>query len=380
MTTGATRRVAVYRQAFLNRSETFVRDHMLNLRRWQPTALSSWRAPDPLEVPGVPLVVAGEGSVGERLRRRVPQRLLSAPAEHQQDLLRKALRRLRPDVVHAHFGTDAAVVVRAAAELDIPLVVTWHGYEATQYDDFLRRSEAGRLLLERRADVLSGAAGTIPVSRFIASELARKGGDEARMDVIPCGVDTREVTWTPPPPDGCLLFVGRLVEKKGLGDLLEALAGLTNPPRLQVIGSGPLREPWERQAAEAGLDVEWLGTRTSAQVREAMRSAAAVALPSRRAANGDCEGLPVVSLEAGASGRPVIGYAHSGLVDSVLDGTTGFLAPEGDVSALATSVEKVFSDADLREGLGLAGRDHVVANFDIRATTGRIEALYERVS
>ena len=109
-----------------------------------------------------------------------------------------------------------------------------------------------------------------------------------------------------------------------------------------------------------------------------MREAQAVVIPSRRAANGDCEGLPVVSLEAAASGRPVVAYAHSGLVESVLDGTTGLLAPEGDVAALAAAVEKLGADADLRAAFGLAAREHAVRSFDIRVTTARIEQVYDR--
>lgn len=370
--------VAVYRRQFLNRSETFVRDHLLSLQRWRPTALTSWRQDDPLEVPGVPVVEAREHPGLTRVLSRLPERVVGRPGEREERQLRRALRRLRPDVLHVHFGTDAAVVVRVAAELGIPLVVTWHGYDATMHDEALAGSVSGRLLLERREQVLASSAGTIAVSGFIAGELARRGADPARLDVVPCGVDTERVVWTPPPADGGLLFVGRLVEKKGLGDLLEALAGLAAPPPLTVIGDGPLRAQLQERAARSGIDVRFLGVRTSEEVRAAMREAQAVVIPSRRAANGDCEGLPVVSLEAAASGRPVVAYAHSGLVESVQDGSTGLLAREGDVAGLAGALEKLTADADLRAAFGLAARDLAVRSFDIRVTTARIEAVYDR--
>ncbi|WP_432544880.1 glycosyltransferase [Kineococcus sp. SYSU DK002] len=354
-----------------------MRDHLLSLQRWRPTALTSWRQEDPLEVPGVPVVEAREHPLVARVRDRLPGRLVPEPLERQENQLRSALRRLRPDVLHAHFGTDAAVVARAARDLGIPLVVTWHGYDATLYDEALEKSPAGRLLLARRSELLAGSA-TIAVSGFIAAELARRGADAASTTVIPCGVDTERVVWTPPPADGGLLFVGRLVEKKGLGDLLGALAGLAAPPPLTVIGDGPLRGPLEERARRSGADVRFLGVRTSEEVRMAMREAQAVVIPSRRAANGDCEGLPVVSLEAAASGRPVVAYAHSGLVESVLDGSTGLLAQEGDVAGLAGALEKLTADADLRAGFGLAARELAVRSFDIRVTTARIEAVYDR--
>nr|WP_240897132.1 glycosyltransferase [Kineococcus vitellinus] len=331
-----------------------------------------------MEVPGVPVREARERALAARVRSRLPERVAGSLEDRQERQLRSALRALRPDVLHAHFGTDAAVVGPVAAELGIPLVVTWHGYDATLHDEALASSTSGRLLLERRAQLLASAAGTIAVSGFIAAELARKGADPGAIDVIACGVDTERVVWTPPPATGGLLFVGRLVEKKGLADLLDALAGLASPPPLTVVGDGPLRERLEQRARDQRVDARFLGTRTSDEVRAAMREAQAVVIPSRRAANGDCEGLPVVSLEAAASGRPVIAYAHSGLVESVLDGTTGLLAPEGDVAALAAAVEEVGADADLRAAFGLAAREHAVRSFDIRVTTARIEQVYDR--
>ncbi|GAB3464707.1 glycosyltransferase [Kineococcus endophyticus] len=321
---------------------------------------------------------AREGDVRRKVLDRLPQRIAGTHDGRQERRLRSALRRLRPDVVHAHFGTDAAVVAPVARELGIPFVITWHGYDATVHDEVLAQSESGRTLLARREELLRDAAGTIAVSGPIARELERHGATPGSIDVIACGVDTQAVAGTPPPPDGGLLFVGRLVEKKGLGDLLDALSGLAAPPPLTVIGDGPLRARMESRAQAAGLDVRFLGVRGSDEVREQMRAAQAVVIPSRRATNGDCEGLPVVSLEAGACARPVVAYAHSGLVESVLDGTTGLLAQEGDVAGLATAIEKVSQDADLREALGRAGRDHVVRSFDIRVTTARIEAVYDR--
>jgi len=372
------KRVAVYRRVWLNRSETFVRDHVLALRRWRPTAVTSSLLDDPLAVPGVDVVQGREGEATRRLLDRLPQRLAGSHQERLERQLRQALRRLRPDLVHAHFGTDAAVVAPVAAALGIPMVVTWHGYDATQYDEALAGSDAGRLLLERREQILAGSAGTIAVSGFIAGELERKGADPQRTDVIPCGVDTESFTVGPPPPDGGLLFVGRLVEKKGVADLIEALAGLSSAPSLTVIGDGPLRAGLQERAAGVGVRVEFLGLRSSEEVRAAMARASVVVVPSRRASNGDCEGLPVVSMEAAASGRPVIAYAHSGLVESVLDQRTGLLVPEGDVAGLATAIEKLGADPDLLREYGAAARAHAVANFDIRSTTARIEAVYDK--
>ncbi|WP_432508836.1 glycosyltransferase [Kineococcus auxinigenes] len=376
-TPGGKPRIAVYRRAFLNRSETFVRDHMLFLRRHAPTALASWCTPQPLEVPGVPLLVARDTSLVGRVAERLPARLRGYAGDRQAVGLRAALSRLRPDLLHVHFGSDASVVVEVAAELGIPLVVTWHGYDATLYDEALARSVAGRLLLARRAQILETSAATIAVSGFIADELARKGADRTSLHVVPCGVDVERLVHTPPPVDGGLLFVGRLVQKKGLEDLLRALAGVPGAPALRVIGDGPLRAGLEELASQLQVDVRFLGTRSTPEVAAAMRESVAVVIPSRRAANGDCEGLPVTSLEAAASGRPVIAYAHSGLRESVVDGETGLLVPEGDVEGLSAAISTLLADRDMQQQFGRAGRRHVEERFDIRATTERIERIYD---
>ncbi len=114
--------------------------------------------------------------------------------------------------------------------------------------------------------------------------------------------------------------MGRLVEKKGVGDALEALAGLDDPPHLTVLGDGPLRSALEERAAALRLPITFHGVATTEEIRHHLSRATAVVMPSRRAPNGDSEGLGVTALEAGASGRPLVGYAHGGLSEAVLDG------------------------------------------------------------
>jgi colanic acid/amylovoran biosynthesis glycosyltransferase len=375
---GPARRVAVFREAFLPPSETFVRDHLLHLPSWTPVAVTTRRVPGGLDAPGVPVVDTSRRRLPARLRSRVARTLGADPAELREHALADAIRRQRVAVVHAHFGPDAALVRAPARRLSLPLVVTFHGYDASTYPEALRKTPGGARLVDDWPQLMEAAAAVITVSGFLRQELIARGAAPERLHVIPCGVDTSALPWTPPPPDGGVLFVGRLVEKKGCADLLDAVAAFSGPrPRVRIIGDGPLRPALERRARRLRVDAQFLGTRDRAQVTSAMRDCSAVVMPSRRAADGDSEGLPVVSLEASALGRPVVGYRHSGLVESVVSGRTGLLADEGDVAGLATLLEGLLRDpAELRRLAGDA-RGHVEEHFELRSCLRRVEEVYE---
>ncbi len=345
------RRVAVYRQVFLPRSETFVRDHLVRMPRWDTVAVTSHLLDDALPVPGKEPQSARARSLAPRAQAAVLRRV-RRPDRADALALADTLRRIGADVVHAHFGTDGAVALEPTRRAGLPLVVTFHGYDVSSYDHVLRQSPGGSFMLDHWEELMDRAAALVTVSEFLKVLLVDRGAPAEKVHVIPCGVDVESFRSSDPDPDGGLLFVGRLVEKKGLADAIDALAGMDNAPRLTVIGDGPLRTELQERAAANGVSCEFLGVRTTDEIRAAMRACSAVVMPSRRAATGDCEGLPVTALEAGASGRAVVGYAHSGIAEAVLHEQTGLLAPEGDVTALRELLERVVSDEEERRDLG----------------------------
>ncbi|WP_369052486.1 glycosyltransferase [Kineococcus terrestris] len=370
--------VAVYRRTFLPRSETFVRDHLLALRRYRPTAVTTYPQPDGLQVPGVPLVLADDRRLLSRARRRLPRRWRADQLDTEERGLAAALGTLRPDLLHTHFGTDGAVALGAARRAGVPSVVTFHGYDATTYPESVAKTPVGQLMLDRWDELVAGTGWVIAVSDFVRRELVRRGAREDRIAVVPCGVDPRTFRWSPPDASGRLLFVGRLVEKKGCADLLRALAAHPGLPPLDVLGDGPLRGDLEGLAGRLGVDVRFHGMADRETVLRHLESCSVVVMPSRRSATGDTEGLPVTSLEASACGRPVVGYAHSGLVDSVLSGRTGELVTEGDVAALGEALTGLLADPARLLEQSRAARAHVEANFDIVRTTAAVEEVYDR--
>ena len=373
-------RVVVYRDDFLSPSETFIRHHVLEMPRYSVRVLTSRRVSPTLEVPGVPVEVIRPGPVLGRAVQGVGRRLGVSSSTMAWIAALRHLSHDRPDVLHAHFGPDGALVAPAARLLRIPLVVTFHGFDVTKdRSAFALWRATNQAYVWRWPALVSSMAAVITVSTFLKERLVEQGIEPGRISVIPCGIDTSAFEWTPYRADGPLVFVGRLVEKKGVSDLLDAVhtAGISR--RLVVIGDGPLRARLEQRAKDLRLDVRFEGVRDSRSIRLAMQSASIVVMPSKRAANGDAEGFGVVALEAAASGRPVVGYRHGGLPEAVTDHVTGRLVTEGDSQALGQVLHGVLEDPVLADRLGRAGREHVERNFQRSALLARVADVYDSI-
>ena len=162
-----------------------------------------------------------------------------------------------------------------------------------------------------------------------------------------------------------LLFVGRLEERKGVHFLLDAMALLKargSDVRLKIVGNGPQKEALQRQTAALSLEavVTFAGTKDEAGVAEALRHADLLVVPSLS------EGLPVVIMEAMASGVPVVASAVDGNPELVRDGETGRLVPPCDSRALADGIERLIEDLGLLQSMGEVGRQLVATEYDAR--------------
>ena len=163
----------------------------------------------------------------------------SAPA------LRRAIQHLEPALIHAHFGVDGAYILPVATSLEVPLIITFHGFDATIKDDYARKSYYGfRLYLRRRERLKQRARLFIAVSKFVKGKLVERGFPEDKIIVHYVGVDTDR--FNPNPHlrrEPVILFVGRLSEEKGCEHLISVVAKVQEVVRdvkMVVIGSGPL--------------------------------------------------------------------------------------------------------------------------------------------
>jgi glycosyltransferase involved in cell wall biosynthesis len=167
-----------------------------------------------------------------------------------------------------------------------------------------------------------------------------------------------------------IIVVGTLIEVKGHQYLIEACGQLARRGlrvSLDIVGEGKLRKKLQQQTMNLGLQdsVRFHGGLPRQQVVELFQAADVSALTSVQTRNGKREGIPVVLMEAMASGLPVVASRISGIPELVEDGTTGFLAPPRDSVAIAAALEKLARDPALRQSMGRAGRDRVVREFNL---------------
>ena len=289
---------------------------------------------------------------------------------------------LRPRLIHAHFGRGGALALPIARDLRLPLVVTFHGGDATK-DKHYRRTFVPTIFQRRCEALQQEAALIICVAEHVREALLARNFPAAKLKVIHYGVEPEEDDNSPRPAERpYLLFVGRFVEKKGVGHLLEAMRALECEGAavdLVLVGDGPMVEMLKRRAS--GLTrVRFLGWLPSQEVRRVMKGALAICVPSVVARTGDSEGLPNVVLEAMACAVPVIGSAIAGIAGAVEHDRTGFLVPPADSRSIAAAARRLLGDPTLRSQMGLAARVTVTQRFSAVAQSRMLEDALLAVS
>lgn len=285
-------------------------------------------------------------------------------------------RAIRPSLLHAHWILPAGfVALMIKRMLGIPYLLTVHGGDAFAL--------GGPVFATLKRWIVREAAVTLPVSREVARALGMRS-DEDDL-VIPMGVDgdaiRHEVGGRTPVP-GQLLFVGRLVEKKGLDVLLRALAR-TPDVRAVIVGDGPNEIALRDLANDLGISerTHLVGRQPRAKVIDELKRAHAMVIPSKRARDGDRDGTPVVMAEAMAAGVPIIASDLGGLGEHIDDGRSGILVRPGSVDELMSAIRTII-DADPLKLAEMAenARRHLAESLDIKETSRRYrEVIRSRV-
>jgi colanic acid/amylovoran biosynthesis glycosyltransferase len=283
---------------------------------------------------------------------------------------------LHPKLVHAHFGRSGALALPIARRLNVPLVVSFYGGDATK-DKHYQRQWLPTIYQRRLTELQTEAALFLCVSAFIRDQLLARGFPPEKVLVQRSGVNLdTPIEPGDPAPAGYVMFAGRFVEKKGAMYLIEAvrrLEAMGRDVRLLLVGAGPL-EAELRRATASLKHVEFRGWMPNNELRRWMRGALALCVPSVHAADGDAEGLPTVVIEAMAAGTPVIGSDHAGIGEAIEDARTGFLVPEQDPDAIAAALRRLLDDPGLRRQLGENARSAAVEHFDMFKQSRRLEA------
>jgi glycosyltransferase involved in cell wall biosynthesis len=367
--------VVVYTHSLLAPSMTFIKSHAEALSRHSAVYAGSHRVAG-LAIPEDRVVAVNDGGAGGTLKELAFRQFGIAPGFFRR------LRAFSPALAHVHFGDCGPAGLQISRELGIPFIVTFHGRDATISDEELSRSWRGRHYLKCRAELARKADRIIAVSRFIKARVVEQGFDDRRVEVLYNGIDSKAFAPSGRPRERSLLFIGRLVEKKGCIQLLEALARLKSAGQrvpAVLVGDGPLRSSLEARAAKDGLDVEFAGLQSVDEVRRRMDRAQIVVIPSVTAADGDSEGLPTVLLEAQAMQAAVIATRHSGIPEGVVENESALLVPERDSEALAGAILALLDDAPRCERMGRFGRSFVEKTFSMEARISALEDCYQRV-
>ncbi|WP_417250393.1 glycosyltransferase [Celeribacter sp.] len=259
--------------------------------------------------------------------------------------------------LHNHFANSSCSVAMLTSEMsDIPFSFTMHG-PAIFYEPLHWRID----------EKIKRAAFVSCISHFCRSQAMYFSDPKAweKLKIVHCGVTPDlygRADDTARPVR--VVFVGRLDPVKGvplLIDAFERVAARHADVELCIVGDGPARVDCEVKVARAGLSerVTFKGYQTSEAVAEILGQSDVLVLPSF------AEGVPVVLMEAMATGLPVIASQVAGVGELIEDGVSGFTIPAGDLDTLTARLERLLSDADLRARMGAAGRAAVEKSFNL---------------
>lgn len=292
------------------------------------------------------------------------------------------LRRERVDIIHAHWIIPQGLVVALAKQFHLvraPVVCTSHGADLFAMN--------GPLLSRLKTWILSSCGVITVVSNIMKKKVLQLGVDEDRIRVISMGVDL--ATRFTPADDGQrsgneILFVGRLVEKKGVLDLLHAVRKIADQHdgvTLLVIGGGPQKEMLEQAARSLGISdrVNFMGPLHSEELVRYYRRAAVAAFPFTVARGGDQEGLGLVLIEALGCECPVVASDLEAVKDVIIPERNGLLTRPGDRNGIAAAILHLLQEPVLAADMASRGRQYVLSRFNWDIVAARYADLMDEM-
>jgi len=374
-------KIFVYRNELLPLSETFIRAQSSAVRAFDVQLAGLKLVSNSLPIGSDPILLTRDNSLVSRFKRYLFMNTGIAPG------FLGRLKAEKPALVHCHFATDGAQAMYVAESAGVPLICTLHGYDVTTKDEYLAKTLLGRIYLRRRERLWEKAAKFVPTSQYIRDRAVQAGFPAEKMEVLYSGLDLSKFEPRDVPRDpNLVLFVGRLVEKKGGPYLLKAVANVAKKRpevELAIIGDGPLRASMEAEAKALGINCRFLGKLMNPEpgnsVHDWMRKARVFCGPSVEGADGNTEGVPFVFVESHALGLPAVSFNHAGIKEAVIHGETGLLAPERDLDTLSAYLLRMMEDDAFWERCSARAKTWARERFDLNVLTNQLESLYSSV-
>lgn len=327
-----------------------------------------------------PTYQAVHGPIGRAMYKHL--RMLS-PADHER--LREYVKNSGASIAHIHYGVDALVFSDVLKDLNIPVLVSFYGYDCTSFPNRFRGY--GKQWLQQKLFKNKAITAYTAMSPDMKEDLLKLGCPEEKIMVHYHGSDPRpfhqERKYTNK-KDIRLLIVSSLTDKKGHLFLLKALKRAASATEkdlhLHIAGDGELKETIEsfiEQENIKNVHMHGLVAYGSKQHHELLDQADIFVHPSVTTSRGEKEGIPGALIEARSAGLPIISTFHAGIPYIVEHGKTGMLAPENDVKELASHIVALANSADLRKHIGRQGQEFTLHQLDVVQKEKDLEKIYD---
>ncbi len=364
---GRARALALFSTHFLRYSQSFVYEELRGLRRYRAEVFA-WQRHFADRFPFEPVHLAPPAYIVTRRSAAFVRRFREAPF----------------DLVHAHFGPGATYAQPYAERFDLPLVVSFHGYDVPLLRSARRLLPVNWPYALRAPSMLARMTLGLCASSELQQMLRALGVPAAKLRLHRLGVDLKLFAPAPKPAAPLhVMMIGRFVEKKGfeygIRAFAHAAARAPVPVRLTLVGSGERERLLRAEVQRLGLSaqVELAGVLRPQQVAERLGRAHVLLAPSVVGRGGNRESGLIVVKEASACGVVPIGTRHGGIPEIIDDGQTGFLVPERDAQAMGERLASLLANPALREQLASAARHKMEREYDNATRVEALEALYD---
>lgn len=277
----------------------------------------------------------------------------------------------------ANYGPLGTHICTACQELQMPFVVHFHGFDASEKKTISRFGEDYRKILPL-------AKAVIVVSQVMKADIEGICGPLKNLHVLPYGVDTEKFIPRPKNSNQAiqLISVGRFTAKKAPIMSIKAFQILLEKfptAYFTMIGDGELWEDAKKYVAENGLEknIAFMGQQTPDLILEKLQKSDIFIQHSIKTPSGDSEGTPNSILEASACGLPIVSTLHAGIPEAVIQGETGILVQENDFQAMGEALISLAQDPDRRLEMGESARNHMLKNYEIKKQAEKLRRLLQ---
>jgi len=296
---------------------------------------------------------------------------------NQEYALMNSLKAEKVDIILAEYGPTACATLNLVRNLKIPLIVHFHGYDASVYTIIEQYGEQYK-------NVFAYASAVIAVSNKMKEALIGLGCPMEKITVTACGPNPDFFNVFPLYNSQQFIAVGRFIEKKAPGLTILAFHKVLEKypaAKLVMVGEGKLLAECKKTVSELAIEenVVFKGVQTSEQIQALFQESIAFVQHSVKAPDGDSEGTPVAVLEAQAAALPVISTYHAGIPDVVINNETGLLGEEQDVDCMSQHIKRILLEDGLAQKLGLGGRSRIGINFTLENHLRKLEVLLNEI-